>query len=83
VLTAGVLLAVPITLFLGSIGLYSLLTAMAALVTGTLGVAGVLDRVETPVMVALRIAATRAALGLLALAMLGGYCWVIARVAGE
>ena len=77
------MLAVPITLVLGSLGFYFVGSGIGAMVTGVLGVTGVVERTDLHPVYALLLAPAMAAVGAAALAVLAGYFWLIARTVRE
>jgi hypothetical protein len=78
VLVIEVLLGVPITIALGSFGVYFLITGIGAFTSGILGVTGVYDAFSSQAPRALLLAPVAWAIGALAFAVLMAYLWLIA-----
>ena len=79
VLVSLVTVGVPITVVLGSLGVYFLLSGIGAFTTSMLGMAGQVQQYESPLSLLL-MAPAMAAIGVLALAGVAGYVWLSAIV---
>lgn len=82
VLVVEAILAVPITIALGSLSLYFMAIATNASVTAFLGLSGIENTtMERPLFVLLVLAPASLAIGVVGLAVLGGYFWLVAKTA--
>ena len=80
VLVVEAILAVPIAIAFGLYGMYFVAIAIQAPVTALLGVSGIHNTTtERPLYVLLVLAPVSLAIGVAALAVVGGYFWVVAR----